>query len=66
MNTRIIFHHINYNTDENGAWKDIVSGTICGPNKIHQFDAVQSTKCRLIIVDAKQAPSIKEIKIYTN
>lgn len=51
---------------ENGAWKDIVSGTICGPNKIHQFDAVQSTKCRLIIVDAKQAPSIKEIKIYTN
>ena len=50
-----------------GAWKDIVKGTSCGENKIHQFDSVQSRKCRLFIVDAIRTPSIKELKIsYTN
>ncbi|GGD04146.1 family 78 glycoside hydrolase catalytic domain [Hyunsoonleella pacifica] len=49
---------------ENGDWKDIVKATSCGANKVHQFGAIQSTKCRLFIEEAKQAPSIKEIKIF--
>jgi alpha-L-rhamnosidase len=48
---------------QKGIWKDIVKGTTCGANKIHQFDAVKSTKCRLLILQAKAAPSIKELKI---
>ncbi|WP_299012524.1 family 78 glycoside hydrolase catalytic domain [uncultured Polaribacter sp.] len=48
---------------EDDKWKDIVEGTTCGANKIHEFDAIQSTKCRVFILDAKQAPSIKELKI---
>ncbi|TNJ44997.1 family 78 glycoside hydrolase catalytic domain [Tamlana fucoidanivorans] len=51
---------------DNGRWKDLVNGTYCGVNKTHQFDVVQSTKCRLFIVDAKQAPSIKELKIFND
>ncbi|TBN02920.1 hypothetical protein EYD45_10210 [Hyunsoonleella flava] len=51
---------------ENGAWKDIANGATCGASKTHQFDAVTSTKCRLFIEDAKEAPSIKEIKIFNN
>ena len=48
----------------NGTWKDIVNGNTCGGNKIHQFEEIQTTKCRLFIVDAKQAPSVKELKIF--
>ncbi len=48
---------------ENDEWKDIVKGKNCGVNKMHKFDDITSTKCRLFIVDAKQAPSIKELKI---
>lgn len=51
---------------ENGVWKDIETGTRCGANKTHQFDAIQSIKCRLFIGDATQAPSIKEFKIFNN
>ena len=51
---------------KNNQWEDLVNGTHCGGNKTHQFDAVQSTKCRLFIVDAKQTPSIKELKIFNN
>uniref|UniRef100_UPI003F6A1EEF alpha-L-rhamnosidase-related protein n=1 Tax=Polaribacter sp. TaxID=1920175 RepID=UPI003F6A1EEF len=49
---------------ENEAWKDIAKGRSCGANKKHQFKTITSTKCRLFIVDAKQAPSIKEFKIF--
>ncbi|WP_299059533.1 family 78 glycoside hydrolase catalytic domain [uncultured Polaribacter sp.] len=51
---------------ENGAWKDIVKGNTCGGNKNHQFETIESTKCRLFILDAKKAPSIKELKIFKN
>ena len=51
---------------ENGAWKDIIKGSNCGENKIHQFNTVQSTKCRLFIEDSKKSPSIKELKILNN
>ncbi|APY11612.1 hypothetical protein BWZ22_10320 [Seonamhaeicola sp. S2-3] len=49
---------------KNGVWKDIVKGTACGANKTHQFDTIESTKFRVFIVDAKQAPSISELKIF--
>ena len=49
---------------ENEGWKDIAKGRSCGVNKNHQFKTITSTKCRLFIVDAKQAPSIKEFKIF--
>ncbi len=48
---------------ENEVWKPIVTGTTCGANKTHQFDTIESSKCRLFIVDAKEAPSIREIQI---
>ena len=48
---------------ENGKWKDIAEDNSCGANKMHKFKTVTSTKCRLFIVEAKQAPSIKELKI---
>jgi len=51
---------------KNEEWKNIVEGTDCGTNKIHQFDAIESTKFRIFIVDAKQAPSIKELKIFNH
>lgn len=44
-------------------WKDIVIAKTCGLNKKHNFDAVTALKCRLFIIDAKNAPSIKEVKI---
>ena len=49
---------------KNGEWKDIVKGTVCGANKTHQFDSIASTKFRIFIIDAKEAPSIKELKIF--
>lgn len=48
---------------ENGIWKDLAKGATCGADKTHLFDAVQTTKCRLYIDDAKQTPSINELKI---
>jgi alpha-L-rhamnosidase len=51
---------------KNGEWVDLVNGTNCGVNKVHQFNTVQSKKCRLFILDSKQVPSIKELKIFFN
>mgnify|MGYP000412538587 CR=1 FL=1 len=51
---------------ENDTWKNIEEGTTYGANKVHQFDAIQSTKFRIFIAHAKQAPSIKELKIFKN
>lgn len=45
------------------AWQDIVEGTTCGANRTFLFDTVQATKCRLFIVDAKKAPSVKELMV---
>ncbi|WP_203257174.1 family 78 glycoside hydrolase catalytic domain [Hyunsoonleella ulvae] len=49
---------------KNNEWKDIAEGTTCGANKTHDFDSVTTVKCRLLILDAKKAPSIKELKIF--
>ena len=47
-----------------GKWKDITEGSTCGANKTHQFDAIETTSCRLLIEDAKAFPSINEMKIF--
>lgn len=49
---------------DNDTWKTLVSGTTCGAHKAHSFDAVTTVKCRVYIEDAKEAPSISEIKIF--
>lgn len=48
----------------NGEWTDIIEATYCGANKTHNFQKVSSRKCRVFIVDSKEAPSISEIKIF--
>ena len=48
---------------ENNVWKDLVNATTCGANKEHKFNQVTTSKCRLLIVDAKQKPLVSEIKI---
>ncbi|GAB3662332.1 glycoside hydrolase family 78 protein [Echinicola sediminis] len=49
---------------EEGDWKDIAGGTTCGSHKQHSFAPVTSTKCRVYIQEAKEAPLIAEIKIF--
>lgn len=49
---------------ENNQWKDIVQGMNCGAKKTHLFDNVTTTKCRLFILNARKAPSIKEFLIF--
>jgi len=57
---------VNYKIQylENKEWKDIVSGTSCGTNKMHDFKEITTSKCRLQILATKTKPSISEIKIY--
>lgn len=47
-----------------GVWKDIASGASIGANKSHHFKVVTTSKCRLLISNAKQKPMITEFKIY--
>lgn len=49
---------------DNKNWIDLVSGATCGVNKEHNFNSVTATKCRIFILEAKEAPSISELKIY--
>ncbi|WP_299062786.1 family 78 glycoside hydrolase catalytic domain [uncultured Polaribacter sp.] len=49
---------------DNNEWIDVAKGTDCGSNKSHTFKSVSTIKCRLFIIDAKDLPSIKEIKIF--
>ena len=49
---------------ENGKWKDIERGTSCGANKKHNFKAITTSKCRLLISEANKKPMISEIQIY--
>lgn len=46
------------------TWTTVFKGTHCGANKVHDLETTTSTKCRIFIEDAKQAPSIKEVKVY--
>ncbi|MDF7823447.1 family 78 glycoside hydrolase catalytic domain [Pontiellaceae bacterium B12227] len=44
-------------------WQDLATGDFCGAEKIHAFETVTATKCRLHIVDAVKAASISEFRI---
>jgi alpha-L-rhamnosidase len=48
---------------DGNMWQDLATGDACGMGKEHVFDAVASTKCRLLIVDAANAALITEFKI---
>jgi len=48
----------------NGSmWEDIVKGTVCGKNKVYDFEAVEALKIRLLIVDAKLEANISELRV---
>jgi len=50
---------------DGSAWKDLVSGDAIGVEKIHAFDAVTATKCRLLITEASAAASVSEFQLHT-
>ncbi|SMC79883.1 alpha-L-rhamnosidase [Cellulophaga tyrosinoxydans] len=50
----------------NSIWNDIAEGTSCGENKTHSFKTVTASKCRLVILDAKEKSAISEFKIFKN
>ncbi len=45
------------------AWESLAEGSHCGASKVHTFDAVTTTKCRLLVVEAQKTPSIAEFQI---
>ena len=49
---------------DRNEWRDIIQGAVCGVEKRHNFDVVTTKKCRLLILDAENAPSIREIRIF--
>lgn len=49
---------------KDNTWQTFSEGKKCGANKIHKFDRLSTTKCRIFIIDAIKEPSISEIKIY--
>ncbi|GAA4958310.1 family 78 glycoside hydrolase catalytic domain [Algibacter aquimarinus] len=49
---------------ENNEWKTVLDGTSCGVNKVHEFKAITTSKCRLFIADAMKKPMISEFEIY--
>jgi alpha-L-rhamnosidase len=59
--TNILEHKIQY--WNNNAWHDILSGTSCGNNKEHNFNAVTSQKCRLYIKNSTKRVEIYELKV---
>lgn len=57
-------HKVQYY--EAGKWIDLAEATSCGKGKLHRFDAVTSTKCRVYISEASQASVISEIEILAS
>ncbi|WP_418262526.1 family 78 glycoside hydrolase catalytic domain [Flavobacterium faecale] len=51
---------------DNAVWKDVATGTSCGANKEHKFDTITTSKCRILIEDAKKNPTVQEFKIYNS
>ncbi|XCF05466.1 family 78 glycoside hydrolase catalytic domain [Tamlana crocina] len=49
---------------DGSQWKGITNGTLCGANKVHEFDEVTSNKCRLFINQAKTKVGISEIQVF--
>lgn len=48
----------------NGAWSTFLTGTTCGRFSIHNFPHQSTSKVRLLIDSATDAPSIWEIQIH--
>jgi len=58
-------YKIQYFEDE--TWVDLVQDTSCGVNKMHQFQSVTASKCRILIEASRAIPEISEIEInYSN
>ncbi len=49
---------------DRNEWRDITQGAVCGVDKRHNFNVVTTKKCRLLILDAENTPSIKELRIF--
>lgn len=49
---------------DGSQWIDIVTDSTCGPDKVHTFESITATKCRIYIVNATEKPSIAELEIY--
>lgn len=51
---------------ENGKWIDLAEGMGDGLNKEHRFKTISASKCRVLILKAKDKPAISEFKIFDN
>ncbi|WP_136480760.1 family 78 glycoside hydrolase catalytic domain [Cognatitamlana onchidii] len=49
---------------KNEKWVDLLEDTYCGPNKMHQFQDVITSKFRILIEGSKAIPGISELEIY--
>jgi len=49
---------------ENGAWKEVATGTTVGYKKILRFPPITTTKLRLRILESRLAPGIAEISAH--
>lgn len=48
----------------NNQWETVFQGSECGKNKSHNFNAITSSKCRILIIDTLESPSISELTIF--
>ena len=49
---------------KNDKWTNVAKGQKCGNNKIHEFQRVTASKCRILIKSAAKAALISEFKIF--
>ena len=49
---------------ENENWKTITSNTSCGVKKVHEFQKITTSKCRLFVSEAKKKPMILEFQVF--
>ena len=45
-------------------WNSIAEGTSLGVHKSHDFKQIKTTKCRILILQSKNKPSISEFKVF--
>lgn len=63
VENRITEYKIQY--QKGSEWIDIVTGTTVGKQKKHMFDKVKASKCRILILNAKDKVMISEFEIHT-
>ena len=51
---------------KNGTWKDLANRTNCGVNRVHNFEGVTASKCRVLIIESKDKPTISELKVFND